>query len=279
MVWDENDQWLTLEYSEGIPWDEVSVGDEFRPNVGFKRGRDVGIFDSADKLRAEAEKPEELIENLEGRVNLLFRFHPPNLREYDISDTRAGKKRTRINVEEWFADELSSIEEILSKEDVRTSYETCLNTNFYIGWEDLQNGLSAPVNIETDIQGMSAVSYNPSSDIELWHYSDTTVVIEDSFIESLPEHYQISNTEKNLRGKVISEEYPETPIEVRIAGEEYELQPRQWRKVDYPVNKEKIAKLADRLDKEGFNVERYQLGGKEQPKDFRVFTTDYERIG
>jgi len=277
-MYEDNDQWLELDFDYKVPWDEVDTSDKLEPFIGLKRGRGVGKHEYPEKLDIDVNELSQLIDELEGRINILFKLMPKVDDSHEINKNRRAKERTSMTPKNEFKKELETIDKALSDEGVETGYSCCLNTHFYLGFEKLRNGLSMPVTVKNDIQGVENITYNPFGELDITHFNNETVIIEDSFMSMLPENYQNSAIEKKIREAVIEEEYPSKPITMRFDGEKYELTPEDWEERHFPVNEEKTSKIAEILEKEDFQVNRYRLNKAEQPKDFRLIVTEYEEI-
>lgn len=277
----DNNQFVETGYDGSIP------DEEFYEQMGYPNSSVTPVMKSSSEVEQDdffskpvfrAETVEDLIGRVEGPGALVFR--------YDGEDLEMGSKfqavETEFEVTERSRDELEVLEDAVGEHSSGT-YAWTTNTATYLSMEDLKDGLSNPVLVEPDIQGVSGIVYNPNSHVEIREFRPEMIEISEELLEEQAARYDGRSgnayqrvLEKKLRKELQNHTKGETKIE--LYGREIPVKEDEWQIRDYPVDHEAINSITKQLESNKLETERILLGPSQQPHDQDFITTDFEKI-
>lgn len=280
--WSENDSFIEASYTGDIP------DERFYEQMGYPHSNVTPLFKPPNELEEsdfyskevfESETVEGLISQIEGDGMLVFR--------YDGEDLSMGSKykgvETEYSITESSREDLNFIEEVLEDYSGKNEFKWSTNADSYLSMDELRSGLSFPVGILPDIQGIESIRYNPNKDVELIHFGKDMIEVSDDFIDSQLDEYPgrhrevyRNGIEKQLRKGIDVESQGDQKI--NFHGKEITVEDPDWRLREYPVDIEAVESILDKLGSKGFETERLRLGPSQQPRDRSFLTTDFERI-
>lgn len=279
----KNDQLISLDYSSSIP------DKEFYEQMGFPRPQVKPIFKSRSELNGDDVWQKrvfrdfnlnKLVKELEGEGYLIFRYDG---KEIDMG-SKTQMAQTHFELTNESKEELETIDHLIDEElNKNPEYTWSTNTPYYQSMEDLKDGLSNPISIETEIQGVSKLTYNPNGFVGVQQYRPEMIEISEEILEKKAKESNIEAEEQyknTLRRKLRSELQDETEgaKEIHLAKATVSLNEDDWRIRQYPIDENTIESIIEELESQDFEVQRIQLGASQQPYDRSLLTQDFEII-